>query len=53
MVLDFDPNSVDVATGHFIGGAFLDLTGEEIPVLRPSDHSEYLRQKGLWINCAG
>ncbi|HSI39558.1 MAG TPA: aldehyde dehydrogenase family protein [Xanthobacteraceae bacterium] len=38
MGVDFDPNQVAIPRGHFIGGAFLDLPGEAIEVLRPSDH---------------
>ncbi|MBN9552787.1 MAG: aldehyde dehydrogenase [Alphaproteobacteria bacterium] len=38
MTASFDPNSVAVGRGHFIGGRFLDLPGDEIAVLRPSDH---------------
>jgi aldehyde dehydrogenase (NAD+) len=38
MDLDFDPNSVEVPIGHHIGGRFVDLAGDEIAVLRPSDH---------------
>jgi aldehyde dehydrogenase (NAD+) len=35
--LDFDPASVDVPTGHFIGGVLVDTTEERIEVLRPCD----------------
>jgi aldehyde dehydrogenase (NAD+) len=38
MSLNFDPNSVAVPRGHHIGGRFVPLAGEEIAVLRPSDH---------------
>lgn len=38
MSLDFDPNTIALPAGHFIGGAFLDLPGEEVEVVRPSDH---------------
>ncbi len=38
MSLDFDPNLIALPSGHYIGGAFLDLPGEAIEVVRPSDH---------------
>lgn len=38
MSIDFDPDSVALPKGHFIGGSFVDLDGEAIEVLRPSDH---------------
>lgn len=37
MVLTFNPDTVSVSSGHHIGGRFVDLPGEEIVVLRPSD----------------
>ena len=37
MSLDFDPDHIRVPAGHFIGGRLIDLPGEEIAVLRPSD----------------
>jgi aldehyde dehydrogenase (NAD+) len=37
MSLSFDPNTVAVPKGHHIGGRYIDLPGEEILVLRPSD----------------
>lgn len=37
MVLSFNPDTVPVPQGHHIGGRFVDLPGEEIVVLRPSD----------------
>ncbi len=36
--LDFDPNTVPVPTGHFIGGRLVERPGDAIAVLRPSDH---------------
>lgn len=42
MSIDFDPDSVAIPTGHFIGGRFVDLPGAEIAVLRPSDHHPLL-----------
>ena len=38
MSLDFDPDSVTLPRGHHIGGRFVELEGEDIVVLRPSDH---------------
>ena len=39
MTLDFDPDTIRIPVGqHHIGGRFVDLPGEEIEVLRPSDH---------------
>jgi aldehyde dehydrogenase (NAD+) len=38
MSLDFDPNRLEIPAGHHIGGRLLELGGQEIPVLRPSDH---------------
>lgn len=38
MTLSFDPANVAVPKGHHIGGNFVELSGEEIAVLRPSDH---------------
>jgi len=38
MPLDFDPDMLAIPIGHHIGGRFVDLPGEEIEVLRPSDH---------------
>lgn len=37
MTLSFNPDSVPVPSGHHIGGRFIDLPGEAIAVLRPSD----------------
>lgn len=37
MTLSFDPNTIAVPSGHHIGGRFVELPGEEIQVLRPSD----------------
>lgn len=37
MSLSFDPNTVTIPRGHHIGGQYVDLPGEEIIVLRPSD----------------
>lgn len=36
----FDPDRLPLRSGHFIGGAFRDLPGAEIEVLRPSDHQK-------------
>ncbi|RTL95089.1 MAG: aldehyde dehydrogenase [Hyphomicrobiales bacterium] len=36
-MLSFDPKIVDVPKGHHVGGRYLDLPGDEIDVLRPSD----------------
>jgi aldehyde dehydrogenase (NAD+) len=38
MQLDFDPASLTVPAGHHIGGRLVQMAGEEIAVLRPSDH---------------
>ncbi len=48
MSVDFDPNQIAIPKGHFIDGAFLDLPGEAIEVLRPSDHQpiEAIRDGG-------
>lgn len=40
MSLSFDPNTVSIPSGHHIGGRFVNLPGEEIVVLRPSDHKQ-------------
>ncbi|AML50424.1 aldehyde dehydrogenase family protein [Falsihalocynthiibacter arcticus] len=37
MTLSFDPDTVQVPSGHHIGGKYVELPGEEITVLRPSD----------------
>lgn len=37
MTLSFEPSTVAVPNGHHIAGRFIELPGEEIPVLRPSD----------------
>jgi aldehyde dehydrogenase (NAD+) len=37
MPLSFDPDLIEVPSGQHIGGSFVDLPGEEIVVLRPSD----------------
>jgi len=37
MSLDFDPDTLDLPTGHHIGGRFIELPGDEIEVVRPSD----------------
>ncbi|MFE3838764.1 aldehyde dehydrogenase family protein [Pseudogemmobacter sonorensis] len=37
MSLSFNPDTVAVPRGHHIGGKFVELPGEEITVLRPSD----------------
>lgn len=37
MTFTFDPSDIKVPSGHHIGGRFVDLAGEEIEVLRPSD----------------
>lgn len=37
MSLSFNPDTVVLPAGHHIGGRFVDLPGETIPVLRPSD----------------
>lgn len=33
----FDPDSLSVSPGHFIGGRFVEIGAERIPVRRPSD----------------
>lgn len=38
MTLDFDPQTLSIPTGHHIDGRYVDLPGEDIQVLRPSDH---------------
>lgn len=38
MSLDFNPNSVAIPSGHHIGGKYIELEGDPIEVLRPSDH---------------
>jgi len=37
MSLSFNPDTVTIPSGHHIGGRFVELPGEEITVLRPSD----------------
>ncbi|WP_434287349.1 aldehyde dehydrogenase family protein [Celeribacter sp. SCSIO 80788] len=37
MTYSFNPDTVTVPSGHHIGGKFVELPGEEIVVLRPSD----------------
>lgn len=37
MSLSFNPDTVTIPSGHHIGGRFVELPGEEIAVLRPSD----------------
>lgn len=37
MSLSFNPDTLTIPSGHHIGGSFVDLPGEEIAVLRPSD----------------
>jgi len=38
MTLSFDPARIAVPKGHHIGGRYVELPGDEIAVLRPSDH---------------
>ncbi|MBZ9603613.1 aldehyde dehydrogenase family protein [Phyllobacterium chamaecytisi] len=37
MTLSFDPSTIDIPKGHHIDGRYIDLPGEDIRVLRPSD----------------
>ena len=37
MTFTFDPSEIKIPSGHHIGGKFVELAGEEIEVLRPSD----------------
>jgi aldehyde dehydrogenase (NAD+) len=41
MTLDFDPNTLALPSGHHIGGRVVELAGETIAVLRPSDHQAF------------
>jgi hypothetical protein len=45
MSLIFDPNRLEIPTGHMIGGCFLELGEEEIPVLRPSAYGPHPRRR--------
>jgi aldehyde dehydrogenase (NAD+) len=38
MSISFDPNSLELLKGHYIDGSVVEMSGDEIPVLRPSDH---------------
>lgn len=49
-MFDFSPEQVVVRSAHFIGGEYVDATGNQMDVLRPSDGKPYA---GLPIGDAG